>query len=131
MHTRPPGLAASVALLAIYVASLLGTPVVAALFVLPLPSFATRTNADGTTLRIWEVRSWGRVQSTTELGADDRFHGRHIAYFMGTGKVAVEGSYVNGEPDGTWTYYTESGQIESHEVYKVGKLLEPGEAPPN
>ena len=130
MHTRPPGLAVSIVLLGVYGVSFLGTPLLGILFVFPIPSIATRTKPDGTTSRVLEMRSWGRLQATTELGADNQFNGRYVAYFVDTGKVAAEGSYVDGEPDGTWTYYTESGQFESQEVYHRGKLLEPTVAKP-
>jgi Zn-dependent protease len=48
MHLQPPGVAASIVLLAIYGVSFFGTPVAAALLLWPVPSETNSTRADGT-----------------------------------------------------------------------------------
>ena len=53
---------------------------------------------------------------------EDRKDGPIKAWHM-SGKIWLTGQYVNGEPDGTWTYITEDGQVEKKEYYQKGLLL--------
>jgi antitoxin component YwqK of YwqJK toxin-antitoxin module len=39
------------------------------------------------------------------------------------GKLWLTGQYVNGGPDGTWTYLQENGQVEKKEYYSKGALI--------
>ena len=117
MHLRPPGLAASVLLLAVYAAGFLGAPIAAVLLHAPITREVSRPQADGSVIRTREVRSWGQLQKSTELGPDGFPNGRHVEYFRATDRPRIEGEYKDGEPSGVWTYYREDGQVESRREY--------------
>lgn len=42
------------------------------------------------------------------------------------GTIALQGNYVNGYPDGIFTYYDSEGNIERKEFYKKGKFIKGG-----
>ena len=122
MHMRPPGVLASLMLLALYAGAFLGTPIVALLFHLPIKTVTSNTRPDGTVTRSEVVRSWGRLQTTTELDASGRYHGRHRVFFPPTGRILVEGTFVDGRAEGVWITYGPEGQILSRTTYRQGRL---------
>ena len=119
MHVEPPGVLASVVLLALYGGSLLGTPVIAALLNIPITSVHDRSDEGGVT-QVEEVRVWGRVQNWTELDSEGRYHGRHVEYSLSSNQVIVEGTYEHGLQHGTWTTYDDAGQVKQVQVYERG-----------
>jgi hypothetical protein len=128
MHLRPPGLAASMLLLAIYGVSFVGTPVAAILLQWPQTSVVAAENAQGAAIRREEMRSWGRLQEFTELGSDGSYHGLHVKFDPETGRREVVGSFIDGLEEGSWTYYGESGEVAFREEFKRGvrtKILPP------
>lgn len=130
MHIEPPGVLASCGLLAVYVGSLLGTPVAALLLHFPWPRVASVSNADGTVSRQQEVRVLGRLQQSTQLGSDGGFEGRHIEYFPMQPGTAVEGSFAAGQRHGAWKFFTPEGNVQAELLYDHGKLIEQkGELP--
>ncbi|HZL91080.1 MAG TPA: hypothetical protein VFB96_22125 [Pirellulaceae bacterium] len=123
MHVQPPGVLASLFLLAIHAGAFLGTPIAANLFQIEQRSVVSAPGPQGE-VRREEVHSWGRLKQTTELGADHRYHGRHVEYYPNSGRVKVEGTYSDGVPSGEWTYYREDGQVDSR-----GDFLPSGPGP--
>ena len=49
-------------------------------------------------------------------------HGAYIEYWESTGRIAREGQYVSGQPDGTWTRYDESGNVLGKESFVDGVM---------
>ena len=124
MHLQPPGLVLSVLLLVIYGGTLLGTPVAAVLFsVVPMELVVAGQGQDGAPVRRLEVRRWGALHQSTELGHIDLPHGRHIEYFPTSGRVKVEGTYVHGQRHGAWTTYREDGGVESRVFFRHGEQV--------
>jgi Zn-dependent protease len=117
MHLRPPGLAASLALLLVYAVSFIGTPVAAIAFMIPRTTVVTVANPDGSQKRRQEQRVWGALKKSTEIGEDGDPHGRHVEYDPFSGRVQVEGLYVRGFPIGPWTYYDANGKVERQELF--------------
>lgn len=130
MHIRPPGVAASMALLMVHTAFFFGTPVVAVLFQMPTSFVVSRTSPDGVIQQVQEIRVWGRLRQLTALNAAGRPHGRQVQYHADTDKVAVEGSFVDGQLDGVWTFYGQDGQVQSRQFYLNGELLGLDQPPP-
>jgi Zn-dependent protease len=124
MHLRPPGLAASVLLLGVYVLAFLGTPIAAVCFQIPVQSVVTDRDEDGTLVRRQEVRSWGRLQLSTELDTHGRLHGRHVEYDPMTGKVTVEGAYADGLQHGLWSYYDLESNVTRFQQFDRGVGIE-------
>jgi hypothetical protein len=125
IHMRPPGLAASVGLLVLYAVGFLAAPVIVIGLSLPIPRVVSHLNADGTVTRAQEVRVWGRLLQSMELGKDNRPHGRYVEYDPDTGGLKVEGSYENGLRDGVWKSYGEDGQLQAVQHFRGGQLVEP------
>jgi Zn-dependent protease len=123
MHLRPPGLAASLLLLAIYFASFVATPIAAVMYLMPLESIASQENPDGSVSLRQEVRVWGRVRESTDLGPDGKPHGRHIENDPLTGQLRAEGQFFEGERDGVWTFYDSDGQVELRQAYRRGEEI--------
>lgn len=128
IHLRPPGLVASFFLLTIYGATFFGTPLAVVLFHVPIPSIVSVQRPGGRVKRTQVVRTWGRLMTSTELGANDLPDGRHVESFPLTAQVKVEGSYVDGLQDGSWITYREDGEVESRLEYDRGKLIEPAKS---
>jgi Zn-dependent protease len=124
IHLRPPGLIASVLLLAVFGATFVLTPALLFVFHVPLSRIVIGRAADGSLVRVEEVRVWGQLQSTTELNAADQPDGRFVEYFPQGGPIKTEGRFVRGERDGVWTHYLADGQIESQQEYKAGQPIE-------
>jgi Zn-dependent protease len=130
IHLRPPGLAASVLLLGLCAATILGTPIALALFQIPLESYVSQRKADGSLVQTRQKRVWGTLYSTTELNADLQFHGRFVEYFPYTDRIRTEGTYAQGLKEGTWTSYDDKGQVAWREEYHLDVLVPPALAPP-
>lgn len=129
MHVRPPGFLASVILLAIYGAAVLAAPTAAIVFAWPIRSIVTRRSEDGTVTRVQELRRWGVLQQSTELGQGNRFHGRHVEFDLWSGRVKLDGSYQDGRREGIWTQYDAAGQIQGRWRYERGRMVR-AEPPP-
>ena len=125
IHLRPPGIVASLVFLALCGTGFLTAPVVLLALMLPTTATSTGIAADGSTVDVREIRSWGSLRESTELDKEGRPHGRHFEFHSNSAKVMIEGSYRNGLPDGTWTEYNEDGQIDSVRHYDQGQLIPP------
>jgi Zn-dependent protease len=125
IHLRPPGFIASVLLLGLYGGTFCATPIALIAFQVPIPSNEPVPQPDGSLKQARVVRTWGRVQSSTELNDRNQRDGRHVEYFPYSGQVKVDGAYADGLQDGVWTTYREDGQVESQEEYRQGVLVEP------
>jgi Zn-dependent protease len=121
MHLEPPGVLASILLLAIYGLSFFGTPIVAVLLQSKIPSETNSTRADGSPVQREKVRSLGRLIEFTELNAAGLPHGRHVEFYPLSDKPRVEGTFENGQRHGIWTYLREDGEVERQEVYRHGR----------
>src|SRR5207302_9540768 len=90
IHLRPPGIAASLALLLIYGCGLFAAPAFAIAMSRPVRSIATHLDQNGKSVRAREVRVWGRLRQSTELNDNNRPHGRHVEYDLPTGRRSEE-----------------------------------------
>jgi Zn-dependent protease len=123
MHVRPPGAWASVALLSVYLASLLATLLFIGWLETPVRTVVSRTNADGTFTSVEEIRVWGQLRLREELNADQQRYGRFVEYAPPLGRMTVEGSYVDGLEDGTWKFYGPDEQVLGTTVFEHGRLI--------
>jgi hypothetical protein len=124
MHVRPPGVAASIGLLALYAVALPAAPLAMVVFERPVRTVASRTDDDGTITPVEELRVWGQLRAWTELNSDGRYHGRHVEFAPQRGRKTVEGAFVNGEPDGVWKFYGPDGRVQSTAVFERGLMRE-------
>jgi antitoxin component YwqK of YwqJK toxin-antitoxin module len=46
-----------------------------------------------------------------------------VTWWYENGQKALEGNYINGEPDGTWNLWDEDGTIKKVENYQNGVRL--------
>ena len=53
---------------------------------------------------------------------DDQKDGPLKTYHM-SGRIWLTGQYIKGDADGTWTYITDKGEIETKEYYSKGRLV--------
>jgi hypothetical protein len=126
IHLQPPGIVSSVLLLGVFGATILVTPIAFIVFtVAPIPSIVTAKHAKGEAGQIQQVRVWGRLRSSTELGADGEPHGRFVEYYPYSDQVRIEGAFAGGLQDGTWTTYRQDGQVESREEFRLGEPIKP------
>jgi Zn-dependent protease len=132
IHLRPPGVAASLGLLALYGFGFLAAPLSFLIFSIPIPSVTVHKDANGAAVRTQEVRIFGQLWKSTVLDDQNRPHGKHVTYDRASGRVLVEGTYVAGKRTGAWTTYDQNGQAKSVEHYQNGRLVRPPrDHPPN
>lgn len=124
MHVQPPGVLASLALLVVYAGALLIAPMALIVFHVPIPSVVSRIDAEGRPAKFEEVRVWGQLRDSTELGSDDEYNGRHVAFSPQTGELTVEGQFKDGLPEGKWTYYGPGQVVQGSQTFKDGKVVE-------
>jgi len=124
IHLRPPGIAASLGLLALALAGFLAAPIALFTLNIPVTEVATRINADGSTTPVLEVRVWGHLRQATELNQNHLPHGRHLEYHPNTRRIRIEGAYKEGQMDGAWTEFSEDGQVVSVRHYREGELIQ-------
>jgi Zn-dependent protease len=125
IHLRPPGVVASLFFLVLAAVGFLAAPVALVALSLPVTQVSSRIKADGLPTGVREVRVWGELQEATDLGTDGQPHGQHFEYYEHPNRIKVEGMYQDGLPDGTWTEYSEDGQVQSVRNYRRGQLLPP------
>ena len=124
IHIRPPGMLASLGILALHGGAFLSLPAMVVIFNRPLPREATTTRVDGKVVRTREVRVWGRLRSSTELDDRGRPHGRHLEYSPVTGKLLAEGNFLDGQREGIWMEYDAKGQPASMILYRRGVAIQ-------
>ena len=136
IHVKPPGVWASVGLLSLYLISLMVMVLMIGWFESPVSTIAIHTRPDGTITSVEEVRVWGQLRARMELNADHQYHGRFVEYAPPLGRLAVEGSFVDGLEDGTWTFFGPDEQVLGTTVFERGRLIKhqgqvPGVVPRN
>jgi len=120
IHLRPPGLAASILLLMAYGIGFLAAPAFTIAMSRPVRAVAMRVDQNGQPVRTREERVWGRLRKSTELNDKNQPNGRYFEYDVPTGRITVEGSYVNGLRDGTWKTFDRDGQVQSIRHFRHG-----------
>jgi Zn-dependent protease len=125
IHLRPPGVIASILLLALCGATIFVMLCALFVFNVPIPIPITERGANGAIVRKEQTRVWGRLLRSKELAADGVAHGRFVEYFPHTDKIHREGAFARGQMDGLWTTYHADGQIESQQMYGEGVPVVP------
>jgi Zn-dependent protease len=125
VNARPPGAVATVALLALYAASVLSVAVVpiALGFATAEQKIVAYQRPDGATGRK-EVHSFlGRLNAEIEVDENGLYHGRAVFYRLATDDMEREGSWAEGLWDGEWRSYDADGAAVSTTVFDKGEFV--------
>lgn len=87
-------------------------------------------NTDGTTSDIIDFNSGkaqyfhknGKIQSEGKITNQMAQVGKWVIYYE-NGMLNAEGNYINGQKDGTWTWYDLKGKKTDEQVYKGGSIV--------